>query len=224
MIVIGLTGSIGMGKSTAASMLERLGVPVHDSDAEVHELLRPGQAGALAVAEEFPYYSYPEIYAGLKDGLRPVDRKKLGELVFRDDAARLRLEAALHPLVREGQAAFIRKQAAMGRKMIALDIPLLFETGAETGVDFTITMTAPHFIQRRRVMAREGMDEGKFRAILARQTPDGEKRARADFVVHTGLGRAYTMRQLKAVLRVIKARTGDAGENEKTEIPETDDE
>ena len=208
MVVIGLTGSIGMGKSTAAAMLAKLGVAVHEADAEVHALLSPGGAGALAVAAAFPYFSYAQIYARAnKDGIRAIDRRNLGRLVFKDEKARETLEGILHPLVREAQTGFIRKQAALGKGIVALDIPLLFETGGESRVDYTIAVTAPAFIQRMRVLARENMDEEKFHAILARQMPDGEKRARADFVVHTGLGRAYTMRQLKAILRTIKEKT-----------------
>lgn len=211
MIIIGLTGSIGMGKSTAAAMLEKLGVPVHDADAQVHALLAPGAPGYAAVAAAFPYFSYPGIY-GAKDsgGHRPFDRARLGEIIFKDESARLRLEGILHPLVREAQTEFIRKQAALGYDFAALDIPLLFETGGEARVDYTIAVTAPSFIQRMRVLARPGMDERKFCAIMERQMPDGEKRARADFIVHTGLGRAYTLKQLKAVLREIrnKSRSG----------------
>ena len=217
MIVIGLTGSIGMGKSAAAAMLRQLGIAAHEADDEVHKLLSPGGAGALALTAEFPYFRYPHIY-GRKDknGHRPIDRKKLGKIIFNNDKARLRLEAILHPLVRESQADFIRKQGAMGRDIVVLDIPLLFETGGESRVDYIITVSAPYFIQRMRVLSRSGMDEKKFHAILERQTPDAEKRARADFIVHTGLSRGYTMKQLKAIIRDIRARQGSAEENNNT--------
>jgi dephospho-CoA kinase len=207
MIVIGLTGSIGMGKSVAAAMLRKEGVPVHEADAEVHELLRPRGKGAKRVAMLFPYAGYPEIYGRRNaQGIRPISRAGLGKLVFHNEKNRRALEKILHPLVREAQSAFIREAKAKGKKIVALDIPLLFETGRENTVDYTIVVTAPKFLQRERVLARPGMDEKKFRAILKTQMPDSEKRARADYVVHSGLGRAPMMKELKAVLRDIKER------------------
>lgn len=220
MIVIGLTGSIGMGKSTAGAMLESLGVPVHDSDAAVHGLLRRGSRAWRAFAASFPYFRYPEIYR--RKGLwarswilrafvpreYEIDRAALGRIVFADEDARRRLESVLHPFVQESQRDFIRRQGALGRKIVALDIPLLFETGAEARVDYTIAVTAPPHVQHARVMARPGMNAQKLGSILMRQMPDGEKRARADFVVHSGLGRAYMMRELKGVLHTIRQKRG----------------
>ena len=200
MIIIGLTGSIGMGKSTAAAMLRELGVPVHEADAEVHNLLESGGKGAIAVAAAFP----PNAYAAIYKSQNSVDRKKLGEIVFHNDQERIMLESILHPLVREAQDQFIRHQKSLGHNIAVLDIPLLFETGRETALDYTIVVTAPYFIQKMRVLSRPGMSEEKFWAILKRQMPDVEKRARADFIVHTGLGRAYTMRQLKSIFGKIK--------------------
>lgn len=232
MIVIGLTGSIGMGKSTAGAMLEALGVPVHDSDAEVHRLLRRSSPAWAAFAAAFPYFEYPQVYrrkwswARARRFLPPwehgIDRAALGRIVFADEAARRRLEAVLHPFVQEAQRAFIKRQKALGRRMVALDIPLLFETGAEMRVDYTIAVTAPPHIQQARVLARPGMSRGKFRSILESQMPDGEKRARADFVVHSGLGRAYMMREMKNVLHTIREKqnrkekrsAGDHGRSE----------
>src|SRR5690606_12753699 len=133
-------------------------------------------------------------------GIRPINRKALGKIVFHDNEKRILLENMLHPLVREAQTAFIRRKQAKGRKIVALDIPLLFETGGEKNVDYVIVVSAPDFVQRQRVLARPGMSEETFEAILAKQMPDAEKRARADYVVHTGLGRAQTMKELKAVL------------------------
>ncbi len=214
MIVMGVTGSIGMGKSTAASMLSRLGVPVHDSDAEVHTLLKPHSPAWEAFQDAFPYFSYPQIYskhftwARLKRKQSPfttsINRKALGALVFNDAGEREKLEAVLHPHVQRAQNVFIKTARTMGRDIVALDIPLLFETGAEKRVDFVVNISAPPHVQSRRVLARPNMSPDKFKAILARQMSDGEKSARADFVVHSGLGRAKMMRELKAVLVKIR--------------------
>ncbi|MGB4107524.1 MAG: dephospho-CoA kinase [Alphaproteobacteria bacterium] len=207
MIVIGLTGSIGMGKSVAAAMLESMRIPVHEADDEVHKLLAPGAAGALAVGKAFPYFGYPQIYGRkTKSGARSIKRAALGKIIFADDEKRKKLEKILHPLVRGAQARFIRKHTNLGAKMVALDIPLLFETGGESLVHYIFVVSAPYNVQRRRVLARPGMDEKKFRAILERQMPDGEKRARADYVIHTGLGRAQTMKELKAALADIRKK------------------
>lgn len=196
-----------MGKSTAAGMLETLGVPVHDSDAAVHELLAEGGKGNEAVRGAFPYASYTQIY-GRKDrfGIRSIDRSELGKIVFENSEKREKLEAIIHPLVHESQTEFIRKHKNLGSQLVILDIPLLFETGAESRVDYILTVTAPDFVQKMRVMQRPGMTEEKFAAILARQMPNGEKCARSDFVIHTGLGRAHTMKQLKEALNQIKSK------------------
>jgi dephospho-CoA kinase len=210
MIVIGITGSIGMGKSTAGSMLEYLGVPVHDSDAAVHELLRYGSEAWYAITAAFPYFSYPQIYGRkyfwnpLKNTQRYLKRDELGKLVFEKENEREKLEAILHPLVRKAQSEFIKVQSRLGRDMVALDIPLLFETGAEAYIDYTLTITAPSFVQKTRVLARAGMTPKKLSGVLKHQMSDGEKRARADFVVHSGLGRAAMMKELKTVLVKIR--------------------
>lgn len=216
MIVIGLTGSIGMGKSTAGSMLRTLNVPVYESDAVVHELLRSNSPAWPALNSAFPYFSYAQIYTkqwGLKfwrsffvSRQREINRAALGKLVFTNEAEREKLEAVLHPFVQKAQVEFIKAQARMGRKIIALDVPLLFETGAENRVDYTITISAPAHIQAARVLDRPGMDAQKFSAILQRQMPDGEKCARSDFVVHSGLGRAHMMKELKKILSIIQVR------------------
>jgi dephospho-CoA kinase len=205
MIVIGLTGSIGMGKSTAAAALRRLGVPVHEADMEVHALLSANGKAVTAVAEAVSHH--PGIYKRSFWGKKFIDRSALGKIVFQDDALRLKLENILHPLVREGQNIFIKEENRKSKKIIALDIPLLFETGGEARVDYTMVVTAPEFIQRERVMARKGMNEKKFQAILARQMPDAQKQAKADYVVHTGAGRARMMQELKAALRDIQSKT-----------------
>ena len=190
-----------MGKSTVGTMFEEHGVKVHESDAAVHELLQPGAEGFNAVVAAFPYFEYPQIYGGkTKAGGRELDRKKLGDLVFADAAEREKLEGILHPLVRAAQDKFLRDQKRLGTKIVALDIPLLFETGAETRVDYTVNVSASAHVQKARVLERPGMTEEKFNAIVARQMPDSEKCARADFIVHTGLGRAETMKDVKKIL------------------------
>ncbi len=207
MIVIGLTGSIGMGKSTAAAMLETLKIPVHSADDAVHELLAPGGGAALAVGAAFPYFEFPKIYGRkTKSGARAIKRKEFGEIIFKNDKLRKKLENILHPLVQDKQNKFIRSGKNKGLDIIALDIPLLFEAGREEAVDYIIVVTAPYEIQRTRVLARPGMDEDKFQAILKRQMPDGEKCARADYVIHTGLGRAQTMKELKSALADIRKK------------------
>ena len=205
MIILGLTGSVGMGKSTLAAMLATLGIPVHDADAEVHELLSPGGGAAVAVGAAFPFFEYSRIYGRKdKDGIRAINRAALARVIFADDEKRLKLEAILHPLVRVAQAKFIRKHRNSGAKMVVLEIPLLFETGGDRLVDYTLVATASPAVQRRRVMARPGMTEKKFAAILNRQMPDGEKRALANYIIHTSLGRAQAMKELKAALANIR--------------------
>ncbi len=194
MLVVGLTGSIGMGKSTAAGMLRRLGVPVHDADAAVHRLMERGGAAVTAVAAAFPGVE--------RDGR--IDRSLLGAEVLGDDAALKRLEAILHPLVRAEARAFLAKQARLHRPLVVLDIPLLFETGGDRLCDAVIVVSAPPATQRARVLGRPGMTEQKMRAIMARQLPDAEKRRRADFIVQTGLTKGHSLRQLAAIVTLLK--------------------
>lgn len=203
MIVLGLTGSIGMGKSTIASMLRHLGVPVHDADASVHDLMRHDKAVRGAIASTFPIYRYPALYHK-KD--KSINRVQLGKLVFEHDEKRRALENILHPAVRQAQTEFIRQKRSKGIKIVALDIPLLFETGADMRVDYTLTASAPYAIQRSRVLSRPNMNEAKFHAIVQKQMPDGEKRLRADYVIDTGIGRARTMGQLKKMLQDLKGQ------------------
>jgi dephospho-CoA kinase len=200
MIVLGLTGSIGMGKSTAAAMLRRLGVPLHDADAAVHRLLGPGGAAVARVAAAFPGAAAVDA----RSGKRRVDRGALGRLVFADPAALRRLEAILHPLVRADEQRFRRRMAGRHRPLIVLDIPLLFESGGDRRCDATLVVTAPPRVQRARVMARPGMTAERFAAILAKQMPDAAKRRRADFVVPTGLGRNATLRRLAGIVRILR--------------------
>ena len=194
-----------MGKSTCGEMLVRLGVPVHEADEAVHRILSEEGLGLQAVRSHFPYFEFPQIYGKKnKDGLRKIKRKELGALVFGKDELRKQLEDIVHPLVREDQQAFIRKHRM--RKIVALDIPLLFETGADGNVDVTIVVTAPEHVQRERVMARPNMTTEKCEAILKTQMPDGEKRARADYVVPTGLGHAQTMKAMKQIVNELRAQ------------------
>lgn len=193
MIVFGLTGSIGMGKSTAANMFKLQGVPVHDSDQAVHAALLPGGAAFEEVAVTFP--------EAWNKKSRIIDRQALGDIVFHDKAKLKKLEAILHPVAAASQKKFIQSMKAKGKRAVALEIPLLFETGAEARVDYTIVVTAPPAVQRRRVMARKNMNEEKFNRILESQMPDREKQARADFVVQTGMGLAVTFRELRKILK-----------------------
>lgn len=193
MIVLGITGSIGMGKSTLSAMCEEMGVPVHHSDEAVHAALAPGGAAFEEVAVTFPDAWDKKTHT--------IDRKKLGQIIFGDDTKRKALEAIIHPAVWESQNKFLMAQKRLGRKIAALDIPLLYETGAQTRVDKVIVASAPADIQRRRVMMRPNMDEKKFESILNSQMSDGEKRARADYIVETGLGLAHSRKTLKKILK-----------------------
>ena len=198
MFILGLTGSIGMGKSTAAAQLRQLGLPVHDADVAVHRLIGRGGAAVAAVEAAFP--------GVVKDGA--VDRQALGARVFNDDAALKRLEAILHPLVRRAEYRFLAACARRHVPTAVLDIPLLFETGGDARCDAVLVVHCRDVIQRRRVLARPGMTAEKFQAILDRQVPAREKVWLADFTVNTGIGRAPALRQLKAVVKLIDERKG----------------
>jgi dephospho-CoA kinase len=202
MFVLGLTGSIGMGKSTVAAMFRRLGVPVHDADAVAHTLLGPGGAAVDAVASAFD-----GVVAGVGASAR-IDRKALGALVFDDAAALTRLEAILHPMVRAREGEFLRRQTRRGSRLVVLDVPLLYETGGERRCDAVAVVSAPDFVQAARVLARPGMTRERLAQILARQMPDTQKRRRADFVLPTGLGKATTLRAVAAVVRLVSTREG----------------
>lgn len=202
MIVLGLTGSIGMGKSTAANMFRAMGVPVHDADAAVHALMDNDRGVRAEIASRFP---------GVVSG-DTVDRQALGAAVFGDRDARRDLEAILHPPVRRATNAFLRKHRLLRATLVVLDVPLLFETGGEKRVDGVVVVSAPAALQRRRVMSRPGMDTKRFAGILASQLPDREKRRHADFVVETGLGKAYTFAKLKRIVQAIRtAQSGSRG-------------
>ncbi|MFZ5791412.1 MAG: dephospho-CoA kinase [Pseudomonadota bacterium] len=196
MIVLGLTGSIGMGKSTAAALLRRLGVPVHDADAAVHRLLARGGLAVPLVAAAFP--------GVVENGA--VDRRALGRIVFADPAALERLEAILHPLVRREERRFLARARAERRRLAALDIPLLFETGAETRCDRVVVVSAPRRVQLARVLKRAGMTRERLAGIEARQMSDTEKCRRADFVVQTGLGRRLSLRAMHRIVRLLRGK------------------
>lgn len=196
MIVLGLTGSVGMGKSTAAAMFRRMGIPVDDADAVVHQALAKGGEAVKQVAAAFPGVE--------KDGA--IDRQALGRRVFGDAASLRRLERIVHPLVARARQSFLRRMRARHAPLVVLDVPLLFEIGSDKRCDAVVVVTAPEFLQRARVLARPGMNEVRFQAILRKQIPDAEKRRRADFVVPSGLGRAVTWRALREVLRKVQGR------------------
>jgi dephospho-CoA kinase len=192
--VIGLTGSIGMGKSTAASMLRQMGLPIFDADARVHTLMAKGGAAVQAVEAAFP--------GVIVDGA--VSRPELGKRVFGDTAALRRLERILHPKVGEAERAFLASVARRRLGYAVRDVPLLFETGGDKRCDATIVVSAPAHIQRARVLARPGMTEERLQQIRAKQMPDTRKRHLADYVVPTGMGRRVTRDALAAVLYHIR--------------------
>jgi dephospho-CoA kinase len=191
MLILGLTGSVGMGKSVTARFFAEAGVPVHDADAAVHRLYEGPAVPAIEAA--FP--------GTTTDG--KVDRTKLSARVLGDGAALKRLEAIVHPLVQESERQLLADAERRGEKVVVLDIPLLFETGGDRRVDAVVVVSAPLEVQRARVLARPGMTVEKFEAILAKQMPDSEKRRRADFVVDTSRGFEAAREQVRAVLAAV---------------------
>lgn len=200
MVIVGLTGSIGMGKSTAAKMLRQMGVPVYDADAAVHALQAPGGAALPPIEAAFP--------GVVRNGV--LDRQALGARVFGNKEALRKLEAIVHPLVGQKQRAFLRRAALRGARIVVLDIPLLFEGRGERRVDAVLVVSAPAFLQRRRVLARPGMTEEKFAGILRQQVPDSLKRRKASVVVPTGLGLAPTRNALERAVRRLKRQSGES--------------
>jgi dephospho-CoA kinase len=198
MVILGLTGCIGMGKTTAARAFTRLGVAVHDADRAVHSLMAPGGAALATVLAAFPGVA--------KDGA--VDRQALGALVFDDVLKLQQLENILHPLVRQRKAAFLATAARRGDRLVVLDIPLLLETGGAANCDGIVVVSAPAAIQKQRVLARPGMTSQRFQSIMARQISDRDKRRMADFVVLTGLSRAHSLRQIANIVTVTRAWRG----------------
>ena len=190
-MVLGLTGGIGMGKSNAASVLRRAGVPVFDADATVHQLQGPGGAAVKPIGAAFP--------GSVSGGA--VDRAALRAAVLGDGAALRRLERIVHPLVRQAERRFLARARRAGRRLVALDIPLLFESGGVDRVDHVVVVSAPPAVQRARVRRRGTMSAAQIAAVIGRQMPDAEKRHRADTVVRTGLSRGHTQMQLRRLIR-----------------------
>jgi dephospho-CoA kinase len=195
-IVLGLTGSIAMGKSTAATMFRRFGVPVWDADRVVHALFARGGPAVAPVKAAFPGV----VRAGA------IDREALAARVFADAAALRWLEGIVHPLVYADQGRFLARAARARRRLVVLDVPLLFESGGDRVCNAVAVVSAPALIQRQRLRQRLGMDEARIDAVLARQMSDAEKRRRADFVIPTGLGRACSMRAIAAIVATVSCR------------------
>jgi dephospho-CoA kinase len=192
-LVIGLTGGIGMGKSAVAKLLRGMGFPVYHADRAVHGLLRKGGKAVKPVARLFP--------EALRRGA--IDRAVLGPIVFNRPAKLKKLERILHPLVREEEKIFLAKARKAKARAAILEIPLLFETKGEKRCDAVLCVTAPKAVQKARVLARPGMTEAKFRAIVSRQMPDKEKRAKADYVIDTGTDVAATRKQLRRAVKLV---------------------
>ncbi len=193
MIVLGLTGSIGMGKSTTAQMFAEEGAVVWDADAAVHRLYGPGGAAVAPLEQNFPDV--------VMDGA--IDRARLAEVLGRDEGAFRRLEAIVHPLVAADRAQALMSAEVQGARLAVVDIPLLFETGGDAAVDAVVVVTAEPEVQARRVLARPGMTRERFEAILSRQTPDAEKRARADFLIDTGQGLEAARDQVRRIVGTV---------------------
>ncbi|MDX5365829.1 MAG: dephospho-CoA kinase [Alphaproteobacteria bacterium] len=198
MLLVGLTGSIGMGKSETAKMFRALGVPVYDADAAVHKLYEKGGKAVEPIRTAFP--------SAIADDA--VDRKELSRCVLGLPDEMRKLEAIVHPLVGEAQMNFLRENMEAGAHMVVLDIPLLYETGGETRVDVVVVVSAPYDLQKTRVLARPDMDEAKFAAIHAKQVPDAEKRKRADFIVESDKGLDHARAQVAAIVEALKSREG----------------
>ncbi|MEC7731695.1 MAG: dephospho-CoA kinase [Pseudomonadota bacterium] len=198
MYLIGLTGSIGMGKTQTAALFEEEGVPRYDADAAVHGLYEVGGAAVGPIGEMFP--------EAVRDGA--VDRAALGQIVLKDGAKLAALEKVVHPLAGATQVDFLNAQMAAGATHVLLDIPLLFETGGHEFVDCVVVVSAPPDIQRARVLERPGMTEEKFADILAKQVPDSDKRAAADFIVDSSVSVADAHRQVKEILAAVRDRKG----------------
>jgi dephospho-CoA kinase len=195
MKVIGLTGSIGMGKSTTAAMFREAGIPVYDADAAVHDLYDEGGAAVGPVGEAFP--------GVVRDGR--VDREELRKRVLGQPDELKRLNAIVHPLVGQDRVGFFRKAEADGADMVVLDVPLLFETGGHANVDAVVVVSAPPEMQRERVLARPGMTPDRLDATLAQQMADAEKRARAHFVVDTGRGLEAAREQVREIVARLRS-------------------
>ncbi|MGI9504786.1 MAG: dephospho-CoA kinase [Geminicoccaceae bacterium] len=199
--ILGLTGSIAMGKSTASSIFRAYGVPVFDADAAVHDLFIPGGAAVRPVLDAFP------ACGSLEEG---VDRKALGQAVFDNPEALRRLETIVHPLVRATQRRFLKQQMAARRPLAVMDIPLLYETGGDKLMDAVAVVSAPAFLQAQRVLRRPSMSRQRLDAILARQLPDRLKRKRADLVIPTGLGKRLSIQAISSIIDKVRQRPARA--------------
>jgi dephospho-CoA kinase len=201
LILLGLTGSIAMGKSHVATLFNAFGAPVFDSDRAVHALFRPRGAAVGPVLAAFP---------GCADEAGGIDRRCLGRMVLGDTAALRRLERIVHPLVRMSQQRFLERQCRNHRWLVVLDIPLLLETRGERRVDFVAVVSAHGFIQRQRALRRPGLSEERLEAILAQQMPDAQKRKHADFVIPSGYDRGATAAAVSGIIRVLTTKKGAA--------------
>lgn len=194
MKIIGLTGGIGMGKSTASAAFRRARIPVFDADLSVHRLQAPGGRAVPAIAQAFP----GTVCHGV------IDRSRLREVALGDPAALTRLEKILHPMVRAEERSFLARARRAGRRLAVLDIPLLFETGGDCRVDLVVVVTAPRSVQEHRVRSRRRMSREAIAAVIARQMPDIEKRRRADVIIRTGLSRHYALRALRRLVASLR--------------------
>lgn len=192
-MIIGLTGSIATGKSTAAKMLRSLRIPVFDADKQVHQLMQQGSPAYAQIASLFPQVIEEDA----------INRQKLGTIVFADAQAKQKLEAILHPKIRAAEEAFICQANLARRDVIVLDIPLLYETGTDDLCDHVWLMHCPAFLQKQRAMRRSGMSEAKWRQIVQSQMPQSEKRRYADAVIQSGIGKGAMMRQIKQLLKQV---------------------
>ncbi|MDC1427454.1 dephospho-CoA kinase [Rhodospirillaceae bacterium] len=196
MIIIGLTGSIAMGKSTTAQMFKKMYIPVYDADKTVHDLLQKGGEAVAEIACAFP----SSVIKGA------VDRAKLSAIVFNDSDKLKTLEKIVHPLVNSKRRQFLLKQRRQKSKIVVLDVPLFFETKKSYSCDYIFVTSAPRFLQRQRALARKGMTINKFKSILERQMPDYKKKQLAHFVIPTGLGKAYAYRVLRQKMSKIRVK------------------
>lgn len=196
-LVIGLTGSIAMGKSETAQMFRRLRIPVFDADAEVHRLIGKGGPAVAEVGAAFPSAMRGQV----------INRQALGEHIFANSSGLQVLEGILHPLVANARSRFLQRAGASRASVVVVDVPLLFETGGEHRCDAVVVVSAPGFLQRQRAMARPNMSEGKLDAIKAQQIPDRIKRRRADFVISTGTGKRAVLLAIRRILQTIVAGT-----------------
>ena len=206
-MILGLTGSIGMGKSSTARMFSDLGVPVHDADAAVHELYRAEAVNPVAAL-------FPDVVDHDVAGQDIINRERLSKLVLGHPERLAALEAVVHPLVRAREQAFVAQARAAGSPLVVLDVPLLFESGGEARCDAVVVVTASPEVQRARVLARPGMTEARFDAILTRQMPDADKRAKGSYIIDTGKGLEHARAQVAAIVTSVSSPPGTPGKHD----------